>query len=130
MFEKLKPKTISIIRYFLSVTFLAQGVRALSRQPDFFRLVSESPIFNFSFTPDFFTPALFLTLVGIFDITIAILLFKGIALRTAAIHGFIWICIVITNSLVIGRILETVDSVGYLGGLLAIIIWNRSEISI
>lgn len=125
--EKFKPETLTLIRFFLGATFLAQGIRALSHQPDFMRLAAESPFLKLSFAPDFFTPGVFLLLVGIFDITISLLLFTGKAPRAVAIHGFAWICLVIFNSLVIGRIIETIDSVGYLGGLLALIIWNREE---
>ena len=128
--NKLKPQTLNIIRLFLGGTFLFQGIRALTKQPDFLRLVGESPLFNLSFTPDFWTPALFLTLVGIFDLAIAALLFTNIAPRKTAIHGFIWICLVMSNSLMIGRIIETVDSVGYLGGLLALIIWNKDKLKV
>jgi uncharacterized membrane protein YphA (DoxX/SURF4 family) len=121
--KRLKPKTLLILRLFLAGTFIAQSIRAFSYQPDFLRLVSESPFLVF----DFLTPVMFLTLVGIFDIVIAILLFWGIAVRAAAIHGFIWICLVMTNSLIIGRLLETVDSIGYLGGLIVLIIWGKDK---
>src|SRR3989338_931679 len=112
-FDNLKPVTIKLIRLFIGATFLFQGIRAATKQPDFLRLVAESPIFDLSFIPIAFTPSVFLTLVAIFDFTIAFLLFTGVAPRKTAIHGFIWICLVMGNSLVIGRLIETVDSVGY-----------------
>jgi uncharacterized membrane protein YphA (DoxX/SURF4 family) len=124
--KRLKPKTLLILRLFLAGTFAAQSIRAFSYQPDFLRLVGESPLLMF----DFLTPVMFLTFVGIFDIVLAILLFGGIAVRAAAIHGFIWICIVMANSLIIGRIIETVDSVGYLGGLMVLIIWSNNKIKL
>ena len=125
----LKPKTLFFIRILLGGTFFAQSVRAFSHQPDFLRLVSESPIFTFPLVSSWLTPDLFLTLVGVFDIIIALLLFAGIKPRTTALHGFVWICIVMANSLIIGRIIETADSIGYLGGLLALIIWDKDMIT-
>ena len=123
----LKPKTLLLIRLFLGGTFFAQGFRAITQQPDFYRLVGESPIFELPFLSGWFTPGIFLILVGIFDFTIAALLWAGVAPRKVAFHGFIWICIVMINSLIIGRIIETVDSMGYLGGLLAIMIWDKDK---
>ncbi|MDO8510226.1 MAG: hypothetical protein Q7S15_01205, partial [bacterium] len=123
----LRPYVFVIIRLFLGGTFLAQSIRAFTMQPDFLRLVSESPLFTWGIAPSFFYPEYFLLLVALFDAIIALLLFTGIAPRTVALHGLLWILLVMTNSIVVGRLIETADSVGYLGGLTALILWDRDK---
>ncbi len=110
----------------MGFTFLFQSIRAFTHQPDFLRLVAESPFLG-SFAAYGLTPEIFLTLVGIFDALVFLLLILGFYPRTVALHGFAWICIVMFNSFVIGRILETADSMGYLGALLAVLIWDKEE---
>ena len=124
MWQYIKKHSFGLLRFFIGVTFFAQGLRAFSHQPDFVRLVSESPLFTFGILPATFTPELFLVFVAFFDVGIALLLWCNVASRKTAIHGFVWICIVMTNSLIVGRIIETIDSVGYLGGLLLIAAWD------
>ena len=123
----LRPYTFSAIRLFLGGTFLAQSVRAFTVQPDFLRLVNESPIFTSGIVPPFFYPEYFLLLVALFDLLIAVLFFVGVAPRAVAIHGLVWILLVMSNSIVIGRFMETADSIGYLGGLIALILWNKDK---